>query len=162
MSENIERDARLGVSPRVIHETIEAETIAINLTTGTYYSLKDTAAEAWALVDQSGGLTVDDLLDVLVSRFDASREEVDAGLTPFLAELLREDLVAYTTEPSDVGSLATSAGEGAARQAFTPPALEKFTDMQDLVLLDPVHEVDAVGWPHPSPTPEAAPDALAS
>jgi len=26
--------------------------------------------------------------------------------------------------------------------------VEKYTDMQDLVLLDPVHEVDERGWPH--------------
>ena len=31
---------------------------------------------------------------------------------------------------------------------FVPPTLEKYTDMQDLVLLDPVHEVDERGWPH--------------
>jgi hypothetical protein len=31
---------------------------------------------------------------------------------------------------------------------FEPPVLEKFTDMQDLILLDPVHEVDERGWPH--------------
>jgi hypothetical protein len=36
--------------------------------------------------------------------------------------------------------------------ALEPPALEKFTDMQDLILLDPVHEVDERGWPH-APAP---------
>jgi hypothetical protein len=25
--------------------------------------------------------------------------------------------------------------------------LNKYTDMQDLLLLDPIHEVDAAGWP---------------
>jgi hypothetical protein len=25
--------------------------------------------------------------------------------------------------------------------------LQKFTDMQDLLLLDPIHEVDESGWP---------------
>jgi hypothetical protein len=41
-----------------------------------------------------------------------------------------------------------TAGEPA---AFEPPLLEKFTDMEDLLLLDPVHEVDGRGWPHPAP-----------
>jgi hypothetical protein len=26
--------------------------------------------------------------------------------------------------------------------------LQKFTDMQELLLLDPIHEVDERGWPH--------------
>jgi hypothetical protein len=30
------------------------------------------------------------------------------------------------------------------------PPISKFTDMQDIILLDPVHEVDARGWPHAS------------
>jgi hypothetical protein len=28
------------------------------------------------------------------------------------------------------------------------PVLNKYTDMQDLLLLDPIHEVDERGWPN--------------
>jgi len=31
--------------------------------------------------------------------------------------------------------------------AYAPPVLETFSDMQDLLLLDPIHEVDDAGWP---------------
>ena len=31
---------------------------------------------------------------------------------------------------------------------FEFPRLEKYSDMADLILLDPVHDVDALGWPH--------------
>ena len=30
---------------------------------------------------------------------------------------------------------------------FTTPTLEIFSDMQDILLLDPVHDVDERGWP---------------
>jgi hypothetical protein len=30
---------------------------------------------------------------------------------------------------------------------FVEPALNKYTDMQELLLLDPVHEVSEAGWP---------------
>jgi hypothetical protein len=33
------------------------------------------------------------------------------------------------------------------RRPFDEPVLEKFEDMQDLILLDPVFEVDEAGWP---------------
>jgi hypothetical protein len=26
--------------------------------------------------------------------------------------------------------------------------LERYTDMQELLLLDPIHDVDESGWPH--------------
>ena len=32
--------------------------------------------------------------------------------------------------------------------SFSPPVFEKFMDLQDLLLLDPIHEVDEIGWPH--------------
>jgi hypothetical protein len=38
------------------------------------------------------------------------------------------------------------------RPTFESPTLAKFTDMEDLLLLDPVHEVSPdQGWPHPAP-----------
>jgi hypothetical protein len=37
---------------------------------------------------------------------------------------------------------------GAAAQPYQEPKLGKYTDMQELLLLDPVHEVDEAGWPN--------------
>ena len=31
---------------------------------------------------------------------------------------------------------------------YLEPAFEKFSDMQEMLLLDPIHEVSAEGWPH--------------
>ena len=38
-------------SPRVMHETIEGEVIVIDLTTGSYYSLRDASAEIWREIE---------------------------------------------------------------------------------------------------------------
>jgi hypothetical protein len=47
-------------------------------------------------------------------------------------------------EPTEEGS-----PNGHGHRAFEPPLLEKFDDLQDLILLDPVHEVlEEEGWPH--------------
>ena len=40
--------------------------------------------------------------------------------------------------------------------AWTAPVLEVFTDMEDLLLLDPIHDVsEAVGWPMQKPAHSA-------
>jgi len=45
-----------------------------------------------------------------------------------------------------------AAAPTADRPPFVKPILQKYTDMADLLLLDPIHEVDAgQGWPHPAP-----------
>ena len=39
-------------------------------------------------------------------------------------------------------------GEASEKRPYVPPQIERFTDMQELLLLDPIHEVDDTGWPH--------------
>ncbi len=34
---------------------------------------------------------------------------------------------------------------------FEPPKLAKYTNMSDLLMLDPVHDVDEQGWPNRKP-----------
>ena len=38
------------------------------------------------------------------------------------------------------------------RPAFVAPALTRYTDVKDLLVLDPVHDVDEMGWPTPKLT----------
>lgn len=130
-------------SPEVISETIQGETIVIHLTTGTYYSLPDSGAEIWEAV--AAAANVDEIAGLLQARYDASAEEITAGVQELVDELLAEQLIA----PSDATSSDLTAAEPLEpKLPFRKPALGKYTDMQDLVLLDPVHEVDDRGWPH--------------
>ncbi|MFN8024898.1 MAG: PqqD family protein [Acidimicrobiia bacterium] len=126
-------------APTVAAETVDGEVLMIHLDSGNYYSLRDTGAIVWGALEQ--GVATEAIVDALGG--DAARAEIER----FLAELVAENLVVATDAPVTdtwVGTLPASAcGAPAA-----PPVLEKFTDMQHLILLDPVHEVDAgEGWP---------------
>ena len=50
-------------------------------------------------------------------------------------------------DATDQGSAPVATPEITVNGAFSPN-LEKHTDMAELILLDPVHEVDSMGWPH--------------
>jgi hypothetical protein len=141
-------------APQVIHETIDGEVIVINLTTGNYYSVKGSGAAVWGAL-QGSPPSVDELVSLLQPAFDAPADDVDAGVRAFVDDLFAEGLVVRddaTPNTPPTGDDATLP----AGQEFERPRLEKYTDMQDLVLLDPVHEVDQTGWPHPRPD-DAAP-----
>jgi len=152
---NDHHDVHLGVSSsNIIHETIDGEVIVIDLTTGTYYSLKGTAADAWGLIQRPEGVARGELVSALSARYGTSEPDLETALEPFLAELADEGLVASTNGgPRSAGGSGSAAELGTAQagDTFEAPLLEKFTDMQDLVLLDPVHEVDEAGWPQRSP-----------
>jgi hypothetical protein len=140
-------------SPNVIYETIEGEVILIDLKTGTYYSLRDSGAAVWQAIEQGAG--EDGIAAALGSRYDADEGEIRDAVRRLLGELEREGLV--RADDGEAAPAATPSGSdnGAGQLPFAAPVLEKHTDMQDLILLDPVHEVGAEGWPHPAPPDEA-------
>jgi hypothetical protein len=65
--------------------------------------------------------------------------------------LTAEQLIVPDTLPAPplngVLEKALAQAGGAANGVFTRPVLTKFTDMQDLLLLDPIHDVNSSGWP---------------
>jgi Coenzyme PQQ synthesis protein D (PqqD) len=132
--------------PQVINETIDGEAVMINLATGSYYSLDRTGSDVWALV--SASLPVDDIVEEIGRRYDGDAADIRRGVESLLAELAAEELVVPAGEGDPLGTRPDLDETPAPRTRFGAPRLEKFTDMQDLILLDPVHEVSAQGWPH--------------
>ena len=132
----------LAVDPkRVVHETVDDETIIIDVDEGSYYSLTGAGPEIWALIVAGG--SEDEIAEELARRYSAS--EVSEALPKLLERLLAEGLAvrvpAGSVSRSDLGAVPAN-GE------FVTPELTKFTDLQNLLLLDPVHEIDEAGWPH--------------
>ena len=127
----------------MIHQTLEGEVIVVNLDTGTYYSLDGVAAEIWAAVER--GLTVEEAVAEAADRHGTSGSVAEPAVERFLAELAREELIATVNGSKPIAALATADGVG--RGSFPEPVLNKYTDMQELLLLDPIHEVDERGWP---------------
>jgi hypothetical protein len=137
-------------SPHVIHETIDGEVIIINLASGNYYSVKGAGADVWDVIQSSPGADKGSIAAAIATRFGRESDHIQREIDDFLDALEREELV---TAAENGAPAATPAGDGAGNgsKTFEPPLLEKYTDMQDLVLLDPVHEVDSTGWPAPKP-----------
>ena len=132
-------------SNHAIAETIEGEAIIIHLGTGAYYSLRDAGAEVWSAIEQQA--TRAEIVDSLEARYEGTRQELEAAVDRVLDELHGEGLVERASvERGPLHPLPVTVG--ASREPFSPPVLEKHTDMQDLILIDPVHEVEARGWPY--------------
>jgi hypothetical protein len=138
-------------SPNVIHETIEGEVVLIDLKTGTYYSLRGVGAAIWE--DLVAGAGADEIAGDLRRRYDASDDQIADAVQTLIRELEDEGLV--RAEAADEEAVTLPTLEDGGRPPFEMPSLEKHTDMQDLILLDPVHEVGAAGWPQPNPEARA-------
>ncbi len=132
-------------SDRVVHETVDDEVILIQLESGNYYSLRGTGAEVWGLL--ADGATASQILGRLRTRYQATPEMAES-VESLLEELASEHLA--TREP-DPGEATPPEAESTGTEPFSAPRLEKYTDMRDYLLVDPLHDVDERGWPAPAP-----------
>jgi hypothetical protein len=114
---------------KVVSEIFTDEAVIVNLTSGAYYSFKGSAISIWQLI----GAGYSD--EEIIGQF----KDADA-INKFIDFLLQENLI--TT--SDAAKKQTITID----QQITTPEYKKYDDMKDLLLLDPIHEVDQTGWPH--------------
>jgi hypothetical protein len=111
--------------PEVLDEVFDGEAVLVNLRTGRYYALDAAATAIWrALVDGDPLPEGDEVV-------------------PFLHRLVDEELV-VCDGPLPHHSNGHAGG----------PVIQVFDDMKDILLLDPIHDVDydGSGWPvHAAP-----------
>ncbi|HUS21606.1 MAG TPA: PqqD family protein [Aeromicrobium sp.] len=136
---------------RVAADNVEGEAVIVNLDTGAYYTTEGAGCDAWQLL--ATGRTLGEVITLLGDRYAAADGEIQEYLqlliTTFLAEGLMVVLDPDDPAPGDDGT--EGAGELPPlepRPSFEPADLVSYSDMKGLLLLDPVHEVDARGWPH--------------
>ena len=136
-------------APAVVSEIIDGEAVIMHLRSGSYYSTEHVGSEVWAWLEQ--GLSRGQILDSLASRYPVAPPALVDSLDSFLAELVAQDLVREVAgEPAKPTPAEPLPTNGAARP-FAAPVLNVYSDMKDLLLLDPIHDVDDIGWPKPKP-----------
>ena len=139
-------------TPTVTHETIDGEAVIINLDSGNYYSLVDVGSFIWGLVEK--GASASEVQDLVLQTYQGNATDVDRGVQELLVQLQQENLIVPADETGalDLSEVLPSTN-GHEKPSFNPPSLHKYSDMQELLLLDPIHDVDDAGWPKPNPDP---------
>ena len=133
--------------PVVSAESFDNEVIIIHFENGNYYSLDSFGTSVWEGLD--AGADRESILRHITKQFRAEREKVVLLLDKLVEQLLAENLILEITDKSSpwepaIVSEPLDLPENAG-------ALLKFDDMQELLLLDPIHDVDEAGWPHTRP-----------
>lgn len=129
-------------SADIMHETIDGEVVIINLDHGLYYSLEGTGAWIWERLSEARSL--DGLAAISAEHFEGDPGQMRASIESFLTRLGEEALIC-PAGPEEATAPAAPAG---AKMPWADPGLQKYTDMEQLLLLDPIHEVEDTGWPN--------------
>jgi hypothetical protein len=138
---------RFRIGPEIVHETVDGEVIAIDLGNGSYYSLSGSGPDAWELFGVGAGEA--EIASGFVARFEVEPEVAARDAATLLGQLREHGLIAEDVEPP-VQTAIVKVAEGQ-RRPYEPPRLERYNDMKDYFLLDPIHEVNPeAGWPQPA------------
>ncbi len=118
----------------IIHQYLEDEVIVANLDAGIYYSIRGSGTVVWQLL--LAGCSINEI----ESRFKQKYGPIPS-LVPFIEQLVEEELlIKKESASSSIPSVLLPA-------VFETPSLERYDEMKNLLMLDPIHEVDEQGWP---------------
>jgi Coenzyme PQQ synthesis protein D (PqqD) len=132
-------------TPSVIFEAFDDETVLINLDSGNYYSFCGSGAFLWELI--TSGQTSGEIVTGLENRFPAQAGQIEGPVDRFIGELMAEGLITLREAGAPAGSIESREANNSKLTEFEKPTLVKYSDMAELLLLDPIHEVDETGWP---------------
>ncbi len=129
----------------IVSEIIDEEAIIMDLNSGMYFSADGVGAAIWDGI--VCGFEVSQIKQRILQSFAADPVGLDADFENFAASLLANKLVdvAHDATPPSVD---WSVALPPARRGYNPPILNRYGDLQDLALIDPIHDVEEAGWPN--------------
>lgn len=134
--------------PHVIFEEADSEVVVVDLVRGIYYYLTGTAAYLWMALHAGKSFS-----ETVASLSDAIEliAEVSDDCERFTLDLMNEGLLKPCEKMAEAAPSAPDPKDFVTGK-YVPPSIETYSDLQDILLLDPVHDVDESGWPIPRAT----------
>lgn len=121
---------------------LNTEVIIVDFNTGDYYVLGHLGKQIWQCFEYQ--LSYDQIVEMLSKQYPHDIARIEIDLQQLLDQLLAKNLIALTQTEVAIPLPMIVFHE----KEYTAPILRTYTDVQNLLLLDPIHEVTGAGWPH--------------
>ena len=139
----------------VVSDIIDGEAIMLHRSYGDYFSTDGVGGLIWQWIGE--GQSRSQILNMLNARFSASLAEIATAVDSFLADLVAHKLVREVVEDDQSATETLIEPETNPKAEFVRPTLHVYSDIRNMVLLDPIHDVDEnIGWPMPKRTEDPA------
>lgn len=127
----------------ISHDRLEGEVIIVDLSSGSYFSTSLVGADIWTLV--SSKVDKNKIIEELSNIYKLDILETKNQIECFITELINNNLIKEVDLNED---FPINLPQDIVRLKWENPRLEKYTDMWDLIKMDPIHETDTdIGWP---------------
>jgi hypothetical protein len=112
---------------------MDGEAVIINLANGMYYSMDQAGGVIWEMIE--AGCRLDQVAAAVAARYEVSLVQAQGDVLRLAGDLLEQELVAITAAAPN--SDRPSAPPVASRIPYEPPTLHVYSDMEELLALDP-------------------------
>ncbi|WP_137929001.1 PqqD family peptide modification chaperone [Mesorhizobium comanense] len=122
-------------SKDIVFESFDGEAVVLDLSTGKYFGFSDTGSGVWQALSSGVG----------VQAIAEASAIAAADLEGFISRLLEFGLLAPADAPGQPLPGEIVSALAAARE---PLSVDVHDDLADLIVVDPIHEVEEpLGWP---------------
>ncbi|PKN53583.1 MAG: hypothetical protein CVU55_00215 [Deltaproteobacteria bacterium HGW-Deltaproteobacteria-13] len=129
---------------KAISETIDGETIIINLETGYYYSVNQTATIIWNEIQKNS--SVKNISQHFSNHYEVDSETAIKCITETIGVFLKDNLILELD--LNVSPDFKEQRSSISKKKFIIPRVERYDDMAGALMSDPVHDVNEDGWPN--------------
>ncbi|MBR0688792.1 PqqD family protein [Bradyrhizobium manausense] len=130
--------------PLLISQQFDSEVVLANYQNGVYYNLDGSAAQIW--LGLKVNRTVEEIGSALAAATNGDVTSITQQVQAFVDSMLAEGLIAIGTAdsrsetPNEIWTPVLSG-------AFVAPEFQRFDNLRELLLMDPVHDAGEQGWP---------------
>ncbi|PIZ04601.1 MAG: hypothetical protein COY58_02290 [Gammaproteobacteria bacterium CG_4_10_14_0_8_um_filter_38_16] len=130
---------------KIIYEILQTDVVLIDFDTGDYYNLVHVAKQIWQLIEKQASL--EQMVELLAQHYQREQATISDDIKHFIQQLLENQLIEPIIEAKNTLTLSDITEITSHDQHYIPPQLQKYSDVQDLLLIDPIHTVSEAGWP---------------
>jgi hypothetical protein len=134
----------------VVFEIFDTEIVIINLENGNYYSYDGIGVDIWGLLKDQ--ISINEVKKWIVNKYNQEDpSEIKEMISTSIAELENENLLIISERNNNIDNQINRKDIGVDinldEKNFKNPVLQRYTDMQDFLLVDPIHEIEYEKWP---------------
>ena len=133
------------IQPTIAWEDFPDEVVAIDLERGIYFNLSGGGADTFRAFAHP--TSVEAVVTQLGALYDAPAEALEEAIRGLVTALRGEGLLVPAGGPAGPSAALGEQGQ----RAFVGFELHKHEDLQELLVIDPVHGVADEGWPVKKP-----------
>lgn len=132
-------------SPEIAFERLDGEVILVSLESGKYFNFNGTASDVFWMIERG---VPREKWEELLRHYFKNTDSMTHDINVLVSKLLTSRIITQSSsDPITLTGHECELPNDYNRDNWVLPELTEFSDLKDLILVDPVHDTSLEGWP---------------